>query len=319
MKVLVTGVAGFIGSFVADALLSCGDEVIGLDSLNDYYNPQLKKDRLKFLEKKDGFKFYQVDLAEYNEVEKVFKENKIDKVLNLAAQAGVRYSLKNPLAYQRSNLQGFVNLLEMVRNFEVPDLVFASSSSVYGNQEKVPFSETDNVDRPISLYAATKKSNELMAYTYHHLYGINCTGLRFFTVYGPWGRPDMAYFSFSKKILSGETIQVFNQGKLRRDFTYIDDIVAGVLKTLDQPFEYEIINLGNNQPVELMHFIEVLEKELGTEAKKEMLGMQPGDVYQTYADISKAKKLLDWQPTTSIEQGLKKFVEWYKMYYHISQ
>ena len=315
MTILITGAAGFIGFYCAKKLLQNGVNVIGIDNFNDYYDPKLKEARIKILEKLDGFKLYRLDFSDREKLSVVFKENKIDKILHLGAQAGVRYSLTNPFAYEQSNLAGTLNIFEGARENQIKDIVYASSSSVYGMNKKVPFSETDNVDHPISLYAATKKANELMAYTYHHLYGLNCTGLRFFTVYGPWGRPDMAYFSFTQAILSGKTIKVFNHGDLRRDFTYIDDIVEGVIKCIDNPFPYEVINLGNNQPVALLDFIQTIEKELGQEAKKEMLPMQPGDVKETYADIDKAKKLLGYEPKTDIKEGINKFIKWYKEYY----
>ncbi|MBU0732194.1 NAD-dependent epimerase [Patescibacteria group bacterium] len=317
MNVLVTGGAGFIGFYISKVLLERGDNVAGLDNFNDYYDPSLKEDRIKLLEKNTNYKIYRTDFSNYDELEEIFKNERIDKICHLGAQAGVRYSLENPHAYEKSNLAGTLNIFEAARHFEVKDVVYASSSSVYGMNKKIPFSETDNVDNPISLYAATKKANELMAYTYHHLYGINMTGLRFFTVYGPMGRPDMAYFSFTKDILSGKTIKVFNNGDLRRDFTYIDDIVAGVIKCIDNPFPYEIINLGNNKPVALLDFIQTIEKELGQEAKKEMLPMQPGDVLETYANIDKAKKLLGYDPKTDIQSGINKFISWYKEYYKI--
>ncbi len=317
MTILVTGSAGFIGFHTAKALLDREDFVIGIDNFNDYYDVQLKENRNKILEEHKNFKLYRSDFSDYQEVEKIFKENKINKICHLGAQAGVRYSLENPHAYIKSNIEGTLNLLELARINKVKDFVFASSSSVYGNQEKAPFSETDNVDTPISIYAATKKSNELMAHTYHHLYGLNCTGLRFFTVIGPWGRPDMALFKFTRLIASDKPIEVYNQGKHQRDFTYVDDIVKGVLTAIDNPFKYEIINLGNNQPEELLDFITYIEKYLNKKAKKELKPMQPGDVHKTYADISKAQKLLNYKPETDLEKGIEEFVKWYKEYYKV--
>ncbi|NUM25104.1 MAG: NAD-dependent epimerase/dehydratase family protein [Candidatus Buchananbacteria bacterium] len=317
MVILVTGGAGFIGSQVTKSLLERGDQVIIVDNFNNYYEPLLKEDRLNQL--LAGFKpvVYRLDIADQVKLSEVFKNHKIDKICHLAAQAGVRYSLENPGVYIKSNIIGTHNLLELAREYKIKDFVFASSSSVYGDNEKIPFAETDVVDRPISLYAATKKANELEAYTYHKLFGLNVFGLRFFTVYGPWGRPDMAYFLFTKSILSSEEIKVFNQGKMKRDFTYIDDIVAGVVKALDRVAGYEIINLGNNQPITLEEFIGVIENELGKTAKKKYDDRQPGDVIETYADITKAKRVLDWQPSTSIKAGLKKFIGWYKSYYQV--
>lgn len=316
MNILVTGGAGFIGFHAAKALLERGDKVISIDNLNDYYDIQLKKDRLKQLDHKNH-KFYRLDISDHEALKKVFEENKIDKICHLAAQAGVRYSLENPRAYEKANILGTLNLLELSKEHNIKDFVFASSSSVYGNNKKIPFSESDNVDQPISFYAATKKAGELMCYTYHHLYKINCTCLRFFTVYGPWGRPDMAYFSFTNKILTGKSIDIYNNGDLRRDFTYITDIIKGILAAIDTPFKYEIINLGNNNPVQLMYFIECIEKELAIKAKKNMLPMQVGDVYETFADINKAKRLLRFEPKVKIEEGIRKFVEWYLDYFNI--
>lgn len=317
--ILVTGSAGFIGFHVSRRLLQLGYHVIGFDNFNNYYSVKLKEDRNKILELNRNFKLYRGNLGEQKILKKVFQENKIAKVCHLAAQAGVRYSLKNPDAYVQSNLVGFVNLLEAMRQYKVKDLIYASSSSVYGNNKKIPFSESDNVDQAISLYAATKKSNEVIAYVYHHLYGINCTGLRFFTVYGPWGRPDMALFKFTKAILANKPIEVYNYGKMQRDFTYIDDVVRGVIKAINKCFSFEIINLGNNKPVKLKDFIAIIETELKQKAAKKYLPLQPGDMIKTYADIRKAKKLLNFQPKTSIEVGLKKFIKWYKDYYRIQE
>jgi UDP-glucuronate 4-epimerase len=335
MKVLVTGAAGFIGFYLAKYLLARGDEVVGLDNLNDYYDVSLKQARLKQLTDRAGFTFVKVNLADRSAIEELFATEKFDKVVNLAAQAGVRYSLINPHAYIDSNIQGFVNILEGCRHNEVKHLVYASSSSVYGANTSMPFSIHDNVDHPVSLYAASKKSNELMAHTYSHLYQLPTTGLRFFTVYGPWGRPDMAMFLFSKAILEGRPIQVFNYGKMRRDFTYIDDIVEGVVRTLDNTATansdwnsadpdpgtsgapYRIYNIGNNQPVELMYLIETLENELGITAEKEMLPIQPGDVPQTYADVDDLIADVGFKPETSIENGVASFVNWYRDYYSV--
>lgn len=333
MKILVTGTAGFIGSFFAKKLLERGDEVIGIDNVNDYYDISLKEARLKSLESASGFTQYRAGLHDKSAIDEIFRKHRPQRVVNLAAQAGVRYSIKNPYAYVDSNLLGFVNVLEASRHFEVEHLVYASSSSVYGANTKMPFSVHDNVDHPVSLYAATKKSNELMAHTYSHLYGIPTTGLRFFTVYGPWGRPDMAYFSFTKAISDGKTIDVYNHGNMKRDFTYIDDIVEGVLRVTDRVptgnpawsgqnpdpsfslAPYRIYNIGNNNPVQLMRMIETLEKNLGKTANKNFLPMQPGDVLATFADVDDLMNDVGFKPSTTIEEGLEKFVEWYKSYY----
>ncbi|HPM03820.1 MAG TPA: NAD-dependent epimerase [Candidatus Cloacimonadota bacterium] len=333
MKILLTGAAGFIGFHLSNLLLDKGFSVIGIDNLNAYYDVQLKKDRLVLLRKHKRFKFYKKDLKHYHSMEKVFQTHQPDIVINLAAQAGVRYSIENPFAYVDSNLTGFVNILELCRHYPVKHLIYASSSSVYGGNKLTPFSTNHNVDHPVSLYAATKKSNELMAHTYSHLYNIPTTGLRFFTVYGPWGRPDMAYFSFTKDIVSGKAIKVFNHGQMQRDFTYVDDIVEGIYRLIDKvPVKnenwderidemsssfapYKVYNIGNNQPVELMRFISVLEQEIGKEAIKEYHEMQAGDVLTTYADVSGLEKEINFKPKTSIEEGLKRFVEWYKKYY----
>jgi UDP-glucuronate 4-epimerase len=331
-KVLVTGAAGFIGSHLCSRLLDRGDIVTGIDNINDYYDINLKLERLKQLAVKQGFGFVKLDLQDRAAMEKLFTSG-FDVVVNLAAQAGVRYSLKNPYAYIDSNIVGFLNVLEGCRHNGVGHLVFASSSSVYGANTKMPFSVHDNVDHPVSLYAATKKANELMAHTYSSLYKIPCTGLRFFTVYGPWGRPDMAYFLFTKAILEKRPIDVYNYGKMRRDFTYIDDIVEGVVRVIDsipQPnlrwngdnpdsassyARYRLYNIGNNNPVELMKFIEVLEDCLGMKAEKNFLPLQAGDVPTTYADVDDLINDVGFKPTTSIEVGMKKFVEWYRKYY----
>ena len=321
-KVLITGAAGFIGFHLAKRLLSLGASVCGIDNLNDYYDVSLKEARLAILEKEPAFTFARGDLANEAAVTKLFEDFRPDIVVNLAAQAGVRYSIDNPRSYIQSNIVGFFNILEACRHYPVEHLLYASSSSVYGNQEKTPFATTDNVDHPISLYAATKKSDELMAYTYSHLYGIPATGLRFFTVYGPWGRPDMAYFKFTNKIVRGEPIQIYNHGDMLRDFTYVDDIVRGVENMLCNPPKanefgdrYKVYNIGNNKPEKLMDFIETLEKAIGMEAKKEYLPMQPGDVYQTYADVTDLIRDFDFKPSTPISEGLGHFAAWYKDYY----
>ncbi|MEW5896700.1 MAG: nucleotide sugar dehydrogenase [Nanoarchaeota archaeon] len=312
MKILVTGGAGFIGFHVAKALLERGDEVVVIDDMNSYYDPQLKKERLSQI--KDKISFYQIPLWEMEKMRAVFQAHKFAKVCHLAAQAGVRYSLKNPFIYNQANVLGTLNVLELMREFGVKDLVFASSSSVYGGNKKVPFSVEDSVDKPMSLYAATKKTGELYARVYHNLYGFNCYGLRFFTVYGPWGRPDMALFKFTKAILADEPIEVYNYGEMKRDFTHIEDIVRGVLLALDKVNGYDIFNLGNNRPVELNHFIDCLERALQKKAKKKMMPLQPGDVPATYADIEHTKEVLGWEPQVSIEEGINEFVAWYKEY-----
>ncbi len=334
MKILVTGAAGFIGFHLSRRLLERGDRVVGLDNVNDYYDPKLKEARIKILDKYSEFSFERLDLADREGINACFSNHAFDRVVHLAAQAGVRYSLTNPHAYIDSNLVGFTNILEGCRHNEVPHLVYASSSSVYGANESLPFSIHDNVDHPVSLYAATKKANELMAHTYSHLYGLPTTGLRFFTVYGPWGRPDMALFLFTDAILSGRPIKVFNHGDMQRDFTYIDDIVEGVVRVTDQVAEpnaswsgkdpdpgtskapYRIYNIGNNSPVELMDMIGALEDHLGQKAEKNFMDMQPGDVKATYADVQDLIDDVDFKPATPIEEGIESFVAWYREYYN---
>jgi UDP-glucuronate 4-epimerase len=316
--ILVTGAAGFIGMHCSARLLAQGHQVIGIDNLNDYYDPRLKQARLAQLTPQPGFRFIETDIAHRDALEALFAEVRPERVLHLAAQAGVRYSLKNPHAYVQSNLVGFVNILEGCRHHGVQHLVYASSSSVYGANTKVPFAVGDSVDQPVSLYAATKKSNELMAYSYSHLYGIPTTGLRFFTVYGPWGRPDMSPWLFTSAILEGRTIDVFNHGKMQRDFTYIDDIVEGTLRVLDQAPTgappYHLYNIGNHQPVELMDFIGTLERVLGVEAKKNFMPMQPGDVPVTYADTDDLRRDVGFAPSTPLSQGLQHWADWYRSY-----
>ena len=322
-KYFITGAAGFVGYYLSKALLEADAEVIGLDNMNDYYEVALKEERLSILEKYEKFTFIKGDLADKDLILDIFKQYTPEIVVNLAAQAGVRYSIDNPDAYIQSNILGFFNILESCRYYPVEHLVYASSSSVYGGNEKVPFAVTDMVDRPESLYAATKKSNELMAHAYSKLYKIPLTGLRFFTVYGPMGRPDMAYFKFAKKIMADEPIQVYNNGDMLRDYTYIDDIITGILNTLgNAPTEdekgalYRVYNIGNHSPVKLLDFIATLEKCLGKEAKKEFLPMQKGDVYQTFADVSDLMRDYGFKPDTSIEEGLTKFAEWFLSYYN---
>ena len=332
---LVTGAAGFIGFHLSMRLLARGEEVVGFDNLNDYYSVNLKHDRLKLLTEFDNFKFVEADLADQAKVDQVFRDHHFDRVVNLAAQAGVRYSLENPRAYTESNIVGFLNILEACRHAKTPHLTYASSSSVYGGGTKMPFGTADRVDHPLSLYAATKKSNELMAHTYSHLYGLPTTGLRFFTVYGPWGRPDMALFLFTKAILEGRPIDVFNEGRMQRDFTYIDDIVEGVDRTSEKiaapdpdwnssapnpstsAAPYRIYNIGNNDPVELSTFIETIEQALGIQAKRNLMPMQAGDVPATFADINALEDAVGFRPSTSISVGIQKFVEWYRDYYSI--
>ena len=334
-KILVTGAAGFIGYHTSERLLARGDEVVGLDNVNDYYDPTLKEARLARIAGHPGFRFFRMELADRDGLERLFREERFDRVIHLAAQAGVRYSITNPHAYIDSNLIGFLNILEGCRHHGVQHLTYASSSSVYGANTAMPFSVHHNVDHPVSLYAATKKANELMAHTYSHLYGLPTTGLRFFTVYGPWGRPDMAMFLFTKAILEGNPIDVFNHGRMQRDFTYIDDIVEGVIRTSDHTAEpngqwnadapdpatskapYRIYNIGNNNPVELMHLIETIERALGRTAQKRMLPLQAGDVPATYANVDALVRDVGFAPQTPIETGVANFVAWYRSYFQI--
>ncbi|HRF30305.1 MAG: NAD-dependent epimerase [Azonexus sp.] len=335
MKILVTGAAGFIGMTTSLRLLARGDEVVGLDNLNDYYEVSLKENRLKRLTALPGFRFVKLDVGDRAGMEKLFAEEKFDKVIHLAAQAGVRYSIQNPHAYVDSNLVGFINVLEGCRHNQVQHLVYASSSSVYGGNTRMPFSEHDSVDHPVSLYAATKKANELMAHTYSHLYGLPTTGLRFFTVYGPWGRPDMALFLFTKAILEGRPIDVFNHGNMKRDFTYIDDIVEGVIRVMDRNaaanpeydpiaadpatsnVPYRVFNIGNNNPVQLLDFIGAIENALGMKAEKRLLPLQDGDVPATYANTDLLNDWVGFVPGTSVEDGVGRFVSWYRDYYKV--
>lgn len=335
MKVLVTGTAGFIGSTLAKRLLERGDEVVGIDNLNDYYDVNLKQSRLDQLLDRDGFTDIRADIEDQETMAEVFKKHQPQRVVNLAAQAGVRYSLVNPHSYINSNIMGFMNVLEGCRHNGVEHLVYASSSSVYGSNTRMPFSVQDNVDHPLSLYAASKKANELMAHTYSHLYQLPTAGLRFFTVYGPWGRPDMALFMFTQKILAGEPIDVFNYGHHKRDFTYIDDIVEGVIRTLDKVAEpdpkwqgdnpepstsqspYRLYNIGSNSPVDLLRYIEILEDCLGKKAEKKLLPLQPGDVPDTYANVDALVDDVGYKPSTPIEQGIANFVDWYRGYYQV--
>lgn len=316
MKILITGGAGFIGSNLAKKLMDRGDKVVIIDNFNDYYDPQLKRDRIKKYLKGYNFKLYKGDIRDVKLLDKIFKTEKIDKVMHLAALAGVRNSLLDPIEYEDVNVRGTLNLLEMAKKYKIKNFVYASSSSVYGNNTKQPFSESDNVDTPISPYAATKKATELLAHVYSHIYGLNTTGLRYFTVYGPWGRPDMALFLFADGITKSNPIKVFNRGKMSRNFTYVDDIVSGTMTVIDANLKCEVMNIGGDREETLMRYIEVLEDKLGKIAKKKMMAMQPGDVPATVADIRKLKKL-GWKPTTRIEEGIKNFVNWYKEYYKI--
>ncbi|QXN87181.1 NAD-dependent epimerase [Tetragenococcus halophilus] len=332
MKILVTGTAGFIGSHLAKRLISQGYEVVGVDNINDYYSVQLKKDRLKSIGD-NNFTFYKLNLEDYEGLNQVFSVEQPSVVVNLAAQAGVRYSLENPHAYIDSNIVGFMNILECCRHYKVDNLIYASSSSVYGANTTKPFKTSDNIDHPLSLYAATKKSNELMAHTYSHLYNLPTTGLRFFTVYGPWGRPDMALFKFTKAIINDEAIDVYNHGKMLRDFTYVDDIVEAVSRLVNKPATpnpewsgadpdpssssapYKIYNIGNNSPVRLMEFVEAIENKLGKVAKKNYMDLQPGDVPETYANVDDLYRDIDFKPETTIQDGVNKFIDWYLEYY----
>jgi UDP-glucuronate 4-epimerase len=315
-KVLITGGAGFIGSAIAKKLMDRGDQVVLIDNFNDYYDPSLKEARIKIFLKGYKFKLYRGDIRDEKLTEKIFKNEKIDKVIHLAAMAGVRYAIEHPLLYADVNILGTTNLLNLSAKYKIKNFIYASSSSVYGNNKKQPFSETDNVDTPISPYAASKKATELMAHVFSHIYGLKTTGLRFFTVYGPWGRPDMALFKFTKNTLAGKPIEVYNRGKMSRNFTYIDDIVSGTITVLDANLDYGVMNIGGDREEKLLRYIEVLEDCLGKKAKKKLLPMQPGDVPATVADIKKLRKL-GWAPSTRIEEGIANFVAWYKEYYKV--
>ena len=315
--ILVTGSAGFIGFHLAKELLKRGYAVLGVDNLNPYYDVNLKRARLEILKPYENFRCYEADIQNLGALKAIFSEHRITRICNLAAQAGVRHSLKDPFSYQKSNLEGFLNILELAREYRVQNLVYASSSSVYGNNTKSPYSVEDRVDHPISLYAATKKANELMAHAYSHLFEIPCTGLRYFTVYGPWGRPDMALFLFTDAILNKRPITVYNYGKMRRDFTYIDDIVNGTIRAIERPASYDLFNLGNSDSVGLMDFIRVIEEELGQEADKEMMPLQPGDVPETVADIKRSRECLGFNPRTPLREGIRAFLTWYREYYGI--
>ncbi|WP_133478736.1 NAD-dependent epimerase [Cognatilysobacter segetis] len=334
MRILVTGAAGFIGAHLARRLIGRGDEVLGYDDLNDYYDPQLKRDRLDRLVPREGFRFVEARLEDRDAMDRAFADFRPQRVVNLAAQAGVRYSLENPRAYVDSNLVGFINVLEGCRGGDVEHLVYASSSSVYGANRQLPFAVEHNVDHPVSLYAATKKANELMAHTYSHLYALPTTGLRFFTVYGPWGRPDMSPFLFAKRIIAGEPIDVFNHGRHSRDFTYIDDIVEGVVRALDtvpKPSDdaalldspatstapYRVYNIGSHRPVELLRYIQVLEERIGRKAELRLLPLQPGDVPDTYADVEALRRDTGYTPSTTLEEGAARFIDWYRDYYRV--
>lgn len=312
LKILITGGAGFIGSYVAKRLMDLGCGVIIVDNFNPYYNPKLKEARISQFLRGYKFKLYRIDVFDFLNLKKIFQENKIDIICHQAAQAGVRYSLTNPFVYEQSNVRGTLNLLELAKEFKVKSFIFASSSSVYGGNKKLPFSEDDRTDNPISLYAATKKSVELLARCYHNLYKIPCAGIRYFSVYGPWGRPDMALFKFTKAILSNQSIEVYNFGKMKRNFTYIDDIVGGTIAIMEKNYSFEIFNLGGSEVIELNYYIELIEKLLGKKAKKKFLPLQPGDAPETFADTSKVKRLLGWSPKVSIKEGLEKFVKWFK-------
>ncbi|KKP96319.1 MAG: UDP glucuronic acid epimerase, extended SDR family [Candidatus Moranbacteria bacterium GW2011_GWD2_36_12] len=316
MKILVTGGAGFIGSNLTKKLIDRGDEVVVVDNFNDYYDPKLKEDRIKIFLKGYKFKLYRGDIRDQKFLDKIFKKEKIDKIVHLAAMAGVRYALEHPNLYYEVNVLGTQNLLDLAVKYKIKNFVYASSSSVYGNNKKLPFSESDSVDNPISPYAASKKTNELQAHVYSHVYKLPTTGLRFFTVYGPWGRPDMALFLFTDAIIKGKTINVYNRGKMSRNFTYVDDITSGILTVLDKNMAYQVVNIGGDKEEKLTRFIEVIENNIGKKAMKKLLPMQPGDVPATVADIRKLRKL-GWKPTTRIEKGIENFVKWYKEYYKI--
>lgn len=314
MRYLVTGAAGFIGFHLSQALAQRGDLVVGLDNLNPYYDPQLKKDRLRSLLSDPNFTFIEGDITDHRLLNDLIRHYQLEKVCHLAAQAGVRYAQIDPFAYQKANLAGFLSILEACRSNNIQNLVYASSSSVYGADSKIPFNPNDRADRPLSLYAATKRANELMAHSYHHLYGLKCTGLRFFTVYGPWGRPDMSYYSFSEAIRKGQTIEVYNYGYSKRDFTYIDDIVAGVISAVDINLDFAILNLGNSHPIEVNYLIELIEQGLGRKAERKLLPARPEDPAETYANIEDSRIRLGFDPKTPIEQGMPKFLEWYRNY-----
>ena len=315
MKILVTGSAGFIGFHLCQSLIEDGYEVIGIDNINNYYDTNLKKNRLKKLKMNPSFVFKKIDISDRDSLNTLFKNYKPEKVINLAAQAGVRYSIENPYAYVNSNITGFINVIELCVKYKVKGLIYASSSSVYGGNEKIPFSEKDNVRKPLAIYGVTKRTNELIAYSYSQLYGLNSTGLRFFTVYGPWGRPDMALYIFTKKIFNGVPIPVFNNGKMKRDFTYIDDIISGTRNAIDKNYDYEIFNLGNHKSEDLKDMISIIEKNLGKKAIVEFLPMQPGDVKDSFANIDRSMKMLNFKPKTSIKTGIPNFINWYKEYH----
>lgn len=316
-KIIVTGSAGFIGYHLSESLLKKGKKVIGIDCVNSYYEVSLKETRIRNLKKYDHFTFYHEDITDFLKMDEIYRKEKPDKVCNLAAQAGVRHSLTHPEDYIQSNIVGFFNMIELAKKYQIANFVYASSSSVYGNNKKIPFAVTDSVDHPISIYAATKKSNELIAHSYSHLYHLPTSGLRFFTAYGPWGRPDMALYIFARGIVEGKPIRVFNHGNMRRDFTYIKDIVGGIEAALDKCYPYEIFNLGNHHPEDLLYFISLIEKELGKEAIKEFHPMQMGDIPASFADITNSKEKLGFEPTVGIEQGIKESIEWFKEYYAI--